>query len=89
MNACETGVLPDDASALLRSLYQDRRGDWDTAHTIAQEIPTRDGSRVHAYLHRKEGDIGNANYWYAKAGATAPGGSLDGEWDSLVREFTA
>ena len=86
--ACTAGTLPHDASPLLRSLYEDRRGDWDTAHTIAQDIPSRDGSRVHAYLHRKEGDIGNANYWYGRANARAPESSLDDEWEALAHEFT-
>ena len=88
IDACDAGALPGDASQLLRSLFEDRRDDWDTAHTIAQTIPTREGSRVHAYLHRKEGDIGNANYWYSRAGVSAPGGTLDAEWDALAREFT-
>lgn len=88
-NACTAGTLPGDASPLLRSLYEDHRGDWDTAHTIAQGIPSRDGSRVHAYLHRKEGDIGNANYWYGRANVTAPAGPLEDEWEALAREFTS
>ena len=56
LDACESGSLPNGASELLRSLYEDRRGDWDTAHSIAQRIATSDGSRVHAYLHREEGE---------------------------------
>jgi len=86
--ACQNGTLPESVSDLLRSLYEDRRGDWDTAHAIAQQIPGRDGSRVHAYLHRKEGDLGNANYWYSRAGESAPGSSLDEEWDELAHRYT-
>jgi hypothetical protein len=86
--ACESGAFPEGGSELLRSLYEDRRGDWDTAHTIAQRILTPEGSLVHAYLHREEGDIGNANYWYAKARASAPETSLEEEWDTLARRYT-
>jgi hypothetical protein len=86
--ACGERTLPASATDLLQSLYQDRIGDWNTAHTIAQSIPTPDGSRVHAYLHRKEGDLGNASYWYSRAGTTAPTDSLDAEWERLAREFT-
>ncbi len=88
MQACEAGTLPASESDLLQSLYEDKRGDWDTAHSIAQQIPTKDGSRVHAYLHRKEGDLGNANYWYSRAGEPAPTTGLDSEWDDLARRFT-
>ena len=86
--ACAARTLAADAAPLLRSLYEDHRGDWDAAHAIAQGIPTRDGSRAHAYLHRKEGDINNANYWYSRANATAPSCSLDDEWETLARAFT-
>ena len=88
LTACETGQLPADAPDLLRSLYEDKRGDWDTAHSIAQTIQTRDGSLVHAYLHREEGDIGNSNYWYTRAQASAPAVSLEEEWESLARAYT-
>lgn len=88
MEACSAGELPGSASELLASLFEDRRGAWDAAHTIAQGIATTEGSRVHAYLHRKEGDLGNANYWYARAGETAPDLSLDDEWELLARRYT-
>lgn len=71
----------------LRSLWYDKRGDWDTAHTIAQGISTEEGSAIHAYLHHKEGDLGNANYWYSRAGRSMPKTSLDEEWDALAREM--
>jgi hypothetical protein len=86
--ACDSGTLSPSASQLLQSLYEDRRGDWDVAHSIAQTIHTPDGSLVHAYLHRKEGDLGNAGYWYSKAGAEAPEVELDAEWDALAKRFT-
>lgn len=71
----------------LKSLWYDKRGDWDTAHTIAQGIPSTEGSAIHAYLHHKEGDLGNANYWYNRAGRTMPKASLDEEWDALAKEM--
>ena len=75
--------LPDT----LKSLWWDRKGDWDTAHSIAQVIPTLQGSAVHAYLHREEGVIWNADYWYRRAGRRRPDGSLEDEWASLVAEM--
>jgi hypothetical protein len=66
------------------ALWHDARGDWDAAHRVAQDIDTRDGSWVHAYLHRKEGDIGNAGYWYRRANRAPASGSLDDEWAAIV-----
>ncbi len=78
---------PSEMSSLLLSLWWDKKGDWDKAHRIAQDIPSSDGSRVHAYLHRVEGDKWNANYWYNRAGVKFSSLSLDEEWKSLVEEF--
>ena len=71
----------------LRSLWWDKKGDWDTAHAIAQEIATAQGSAVHAYLHREEGVLWNADYWYRRAGRPRPGISLEAEWRQLVAEM--
>ena len=71
----------------LLSLWFDRKGDWERAHSTAQDIDTPAGSRIHAYLHRKEGDAGNARYWYARAGRPEFSGSLEDEWLQLVRSF--
>lgn len=70
-----------------RALWHDARGDWEAAHNCAQDDATRDGSWVHAYLHRKEGDLGNAGYWYARAGRRPPERSvtLAAEWESIAR----
>jgi hypothetical protein len=78
---------PADAPPLAQALWHDARGDWDRAHTCAQAVSGRDGSWVHAYLHRKEGDLGNAGYWYARAGRPMPPSSvtLEAEWQELVR----
>lgn len=74
---------PAGLSPLLEALWWDGKGDWDQSHDLAQEVGTTDGSWVHAYLHRKEGDRGNAAYWYARAGRSMPGGTLEAEWELI------
>jgi hypothetical protein len=66
------------------ALWHDARGDWDAAHRVAQDIDDRDGAWIHAYLHRKEGDLGNAGYWYRRAGRSVASGSLDDEWAAIA-----
>lgn len=78
---------PSHLSEALQSLWWDKKGDWDTAHSIAQSIPTVQGSAVHAYLHREEGVLWNADYWYSRAGRNRPDISLDAEWQQLVNEM--
>lgn len=82
---------PDGASGAVRALWRDARGDWDGAHAEAQADTGRDGSWVHAYLHRKEGDVGNAGYWYSRAGRKPPPPSvtLEAEWAEIARELLA
>lgn len=75
---------PPDVAPLLTALWHDARGDWNRAHEIAQEIETASGAWVHAYLHRKEGDAGNAGYWYNRAGQPVATDSLDAEWDRVA-----
>ena len=79
--------LPAGLPAALQALWHDARGDWDAAHGAAQDDSSRDGSWVHAYLHRKEGDLGNAGYWYARAGRSAPARTvtLEAEWETIAR----
>ena len=74
-------------SEALTSLWWDKKGDWDLAHSIAQDIPTVQGSAVHAYLHREEGVLWNADYWYSRAGRVRPDVLLKEEWKSLVKEM--
>ena len=78
---------PDGLSDALRVLWLDARGDWASAHDVAQEMEDRIGARLHAYLHRREGDLPNARYWYRRAGVTMPKTALDVEWRSLVAEL--
>lgn len=78
---------PADASPAIQALWHDARGDWEKAHACVQDDAGRDAAWVHAYLHRKEGDVGNAGYWYARAGRTMParGVTLEAEWTELAR----
>ncbi|MEM6342851.1 MAG: hypothetical protein AAF927_03190 [Bacteroidota bacterium] len=68
----------------LIALWYDGKGDWERAHDIAQDDGGNDGDWIHAYLHRKEGDNWNANYWYRRAGKQMPDMSLAQEWESIV-----
>ncbi len=85
----EQEAPPPAAPAPLVALWRDRRGEWDAAHRIAQGCDGADGARVHAYLHRKEGDLSNAGYWYRRAGHPMPACTLQEEWRALARAFTA
>jgi hypothetical protein len=78
---------PSGITSALAAMWYDGKGEWEQAHMIAQDIPTREGSLVHAYLHRKEGDEWNAGYWYNRAGQSIPDVSLDQEWQQLVQSF--
>ena len=82
-----TSTPPAGCSDLLRALWYAGKDDWDAAHSIAQDVPTKEGNWVHAYLHRAEGDEWNAGYWYRQAGRPKPGYGLDEEWEELVRYF--
>jgi len=74
-------------SAQLRSLWYDGKGDWHQAHIQVDHLSDQASAWVHAYLHRKEGDISNADYWYNKARQTRPDISLEKEWEQLVAHF--
>lgn len=75
---------PANLPAAIVALWHDARGEWNRAHDVAQEMHDRTGAQVHAYLHRKEGDLGNALYWYRRAGVMPGSGSLTDEWDGLA-----
>ncbi|MBM3820509.1 MAG: hypothetical protein FJW14_16030 [Acidimicrobiia bacterium] len=78
---------PRGISPLLTALWHERKGDWTRAHEIAQDIDTRDAAWVHAYLHRREGDLPNAAYWYRHAGKPVETGSMEEEWRAIVAEL--
>jgi hypothetical protein len=77
---------PAGLTPLILSLWLAKKGRWGASHEVAQDIHESDGSWVHAYLHRVEGDIGNARYWYSRAGKPAKGvdDSLDQEWREIA-----
>ncbi len=75
---------PAGVSPGLRALWHEAKGDWNQAHQVAQDLETRDGAWIHAYLHRKEGDEGNAAYWYRRADQPVARGTLDEEWAQIV-----
>jgi hypothetical protein len=75
---------PPALSPLLLALWHDARGDWEKAHTLAQDVDDNAGAWVHAYLHRKEGDLGNAGYWYGRAKQPVATDSLDEEWSRIA-----
>lgn len=78
---------PTQLHPVLQGLWYDAKGDWEQAHSIAQSREgTQSYDRLHAYLHRKEGDRFNANYWYRRAGASFFSGTLDEEWAVLVQQ---
>ncbi len=73
----------------MRSLWFARAGRWDEAHDLCTRIPDPDGDWIHAHLHREEGDLSNARYWYNRARRTEPGESvsLEAEWRILATHF--
>jgi hypothetical protein len=77
-------AAPRELSPALRAMWEDAKGNWGEAHSIAQEIEDQTGSWIHAYLHRKEGDLGNAGYWYRRAGQPTAHDALDEEWARIV-----
>lgn len=76
---------PEGLTPALTALWHDARDDWNRAHAVAQDIDDETGAWVHAYLHRKEGDQGNAAYWYRRAGRRPASGDLTEEWRQIVR----
>jgi hypothetical protein len=78
---------PPGLSLALAGLWWDAKGDWARAHGCAQDRDDKAGAAVHAYLHRKEGDLGNAGYWYARAGRPVAQGTLAEEWETLAGEL--
>ena len=73
--------------APLAALWWAANGGWDEAHKLVQDEAGALAAWVHAYLHRVEGDLGNAGYWYRQAGKPAASGSLETEWERMVSEL--
>lgn len=81
---------PPELSHALRALWWDAKGDWDKAHASAQQDEqSPEGTWVHAYLHRKEGDLSNAGHWYRRAGRPVATTSLEAEWTTIANALLA
>jgi hypothetical protein len=76
---------PPNLSSALHALWWDAKGNWERAHACVQTQDDAASAWVHAYLHRKEGDLFNASYWYRRAGKPAFAGAFADEWEALVR----
>lgn len=72
----------------LQALWWDGKGDWQKAHDLVDGPSSKSAARIHAYLHRKEGDLWNADYWYRRSGEIRPEVSLEEEWVSLCERFS-
>jgi hypothetical protein len=76
---------PEGLGRAVQGLWWDLKGEWGRAHEAVQDGEGADSAWVHAFLHRKEGDLGNASYWYRRAGRTPPSTSLDEERRDILR----
>jgi hypothetical protein len=80
---------PANLAPPLAALWWAAKGDWDKAHKLAQDDEGGNAAWVHAYLHRVEGDLPNARYWYGAAGKPSGAGALDAEWTAIVTAMLA
>ncbi|HVC45902.1 MAG TPA: hypothetical protein VND90_01520 [Terracidiphilus sp.] len=78
------GEPPSGLDAPVEALWWDAKGEWARAHGLVDALETREGMAVHAYLHRKEGAEGNAEYWYQRAGKQFYRAKLEEEWAALA-----
>ncbi|MCB2219374.1 MAG: hypothetical protein KQI35_03190 [Bacteroidetes bacterium] len=74
-------------SIYIQALQMEKNGDWDGSHRLIQQYHTAEACWIHAYLHRVEGDLGNAGYWYARAGKSMPQYDLNREWQELMESI--
>lgn len=78
---------PQNLSVQLQALWYEGKDDWQTAHDLIDHLEDRVSAHVHAYLHRVEGDLWNAGYWYNRAKEPEFKGDLKEEWESLVKKL--
>ncbi len=83
-DALSASEMPASLPVYLQALWQDANGNWEEAHRLIQDMGDKKAAWIHAYLHRKEGDVSNADYWYHKAGKTSPSVSLHEEWEDIA-----
>lgn len=86
-SSLDAGQQPDGLGPCLQALWLAAKDDWDGAHRVVQEQSSAEAALVHAYLHRVEGDLANAGYWYRRAGRTAASDDLPAEWARIVSEL--
>lgn len=81
---------PAELSVEQKALWLARAGRWDASHDLCQDVPDPAGAWIHAYLHREEGDLGNASYWYSRAGRDMPAASvsLAEEWGQIAEALS-
>ena len=77
-------IPPVGVPVYLLALWYDAIGDWDQAHALVDSLEDGPACHVHAYLHHKEGEVGNADYWYRRAHKKRPSVSLPEEWEMIV-----
>ena len=80
-------TIPSSLPTALQGLWYDKKGDWDKAHQIVQNASDADNAWVHAYLHRKEGDLSNARIWYKRSGKPEFKADLNQEWEQIARDL--
>jgi len=89
IDSLESPNCPPTLDSYQQALWYDAKGNWDKAHNIVQAMDDTVAARIHAYLHRVEGDDWNSQYWHRHAGTEFPSHlSLEEEWDMLVRQLT-
>ncbi len=81
----EQATPPAGTSSALQALWRQAKGEWHAAHELAQAQDDAVGAWVHAYLHRVEGDLRNAGYWYRRAERPASEKPLAQEWEEIAR----
>lgn len=82
-----TSNPPAEASVYLKAMWYETKGNWHKAHELIQDLSDKPACWIHGYLHRKEGDLFNADYWYTKAGRKRPLFSLEKEREELFSEL--
>ncbi len=83
----ENDELPAQLPLYMQALWYDAKGDWPKAHALIDSFDDKNSCLVHAYLHRKEGDLNNADYWYRRANSRLPQLSLQDEWKKITADL--
>ncbi len=87
INSLENSLPAPSLSIYLQALWYDGKNEWEQSHNLIQDVEDATAAHIHAYLHRKEGDRFNADYWYRRAGKKRPTYSLEEEWEALVKSL--